>query len=147
MKNHSDSLGFLLNNAARLTKLDFSNRMDKLGITFPQFLVIKDIYNFQGKKEEGLTLAAIAERLNSNRPNMTGIIDRLEKQGLVSRTINNRDRRSQIITLTEKSYKLMEELHKMSNETTNKALIGFNEEEQKRVKEYLFKIINNLYRE
>lgn len=144
MEKHSDSLGFLLNNAARLIKLDFSNRINKLGITFSQFLVIKDLYFHKGDNEDDFTLGSIAERLSSNRPNMTGIIERLEKQGLIKRSLNPRDKRSQIINLTDKSKDIMQELQQMSKETTAEALKGFNEEESLRVKEYLFKIINNL---
>ena len=144
MKQHTDSLGFLLNNAARLAKTDFANRMEQLGITFSQYMVLKDISINSGGGEDNLTLAAIAKRLNSNRPNMTGIIDRLEKQDLIKRAHNSRDRRAQIITLTDKASSLMEELQIMSNETTSKALEGFQESEVALVKEYLIRIINNL---
>jgi len=144
VKQHTDSLGFLLNNAARLAKTDFANRMEQLGITFSQYMVLKDISINSGGGEDNLTLAAIAKRLNSNRPNMTGIIDRLEKQDLIKRAHNSRDRRAQIITLTDKASSLMEELQIMSNETTSKALEGFQESEVALVKEYLIRIINNL---
>lgn len=146
MNTNSDSIGHLLNNAARLAKKDFASRMQKVGITFPQFMVIKDIYTQEekGSKNQNLTLAAIAERVNSNRPNMTGVIERLEKQGLINRSINPKDRRSQIITLTDKAKDVMERLQRMSKETTNKALESFSEDEAKIIKECLIRIINNL---
>lgn len=53
-----------------------------------------------GALEEPLPMHRIAEKLNSERSNVTGIIDRLEARGLVERRPDERDRRIKNIAAT-----------------------------------------------
>src|SRR4051812_13062747 len=48
-----------------------------------------------GALREPLPMHRIAEKLNSERSNVTGIIDRLEARGLVERRSDSRDRRGE----------------------------------------------------
>ncbi|MCR6481787.1 MarR family transcriptional regulator [Amycolatopsis sp. OK19-0408] len=50
--------------------------------------------------DEPLPMHRIAEKLNSERSNVTGIIDRLEARGLVERRADQRDRRIKNIVAT-----------------------------------------------
>ena len=50
--------------------------------------------------KEPLPMHRIAEKLKSERSNVTGIIDRLEARGLVERRAGERDRRIKNIVLT-----------------------------------------------
>ena len=136
------SLGYLLNSAARLAKGNITGRMDTLGLTFPQSMVLKVIKENENNSQ--LTMAAIARRLNSNRPNIMGIVDRLEKQGLVNRTVNPKNRSAYIITLTNEARAVMQRLQDMSQQTTDEALSGFTKEEAATVREYLTRIVANL---
>jgi len=52
----------------------------------------------------------IAEALGVTPPNITGIIDRLVEQGLVSRTENSEDRRIMLLEVTEKGQHLLTNL-------------------------------------
>ena len=52
----------------------------------------------------------LAEALNVTPPNVTGIIDRLVEQGLVSRTENPEDRRIMLLQITEKGRELLNNL-------------------------------------
>jgi MarR family transcriptional regulator, organic hydroperoxide resistance regulator len=49
----------------------------------------------------------VAEALNVTPPNVTGIIDKLVEQGLVTRTENPEDRRIMILQATEKGHELL----------------------------------------
>lgn len=49
-----------------------------------------------------VTQSDLGLALNIKRPNMVTLIEKLEKRGLVKREVHARDRRNQIITLTEK---------------------------------------------
>ena len=64
------SIGYLLNTAARLARQDLGNRMHALGLTFPQWTVLKDLACHQGCHCDELNMAAIARRLNTQRPNI-----------------------------------------------------------------------------
>ncbi|MCF6228105.1 MAG: MarR family transcriptional regulator [Planctomycetes bacterium] len=69
--------------------------------TMPQFDVLAQLC----REEKGLTFSALSERLLVTAGNLTGIVDRLEKQGYVRRETNPRDRRQTFIRVTEEGQK------------------------------------------
>lgn len=69
--------------------------------TMPQFDVLAQLC----RDEEGLTFSALSERLLVTAGNLTGIVDRLEKQGYVRRETNPQDRRQTFIRVTEEGQK------------------------------------------
>lgn len=142
----NDDIGYLLNKAARLSKLKVNQKLGEINLTFPQFLVIKHLR--QDKIGEGdLSLrcpASIAVHLGYDRPTITGIIDRLVKQGFVLRESNPSDRRSQTITLTEKAENLIDVMDDFFEEVNAKTLSSFDDNAVQNLKKYLHKIISNL---
>lgn len=71
----------------------------KYGITDAQFNVLIQL---QYGKGEGLSQIDLVKRLVVNKSDMTGIIDRLEKAGLVVRENHPKDRRVNMIKITRK---------------------------------------------
>lgn len=138
------SIGYLLTTAARLARQDLGNRMHILGLTFPQWTVLKDLACHQGCPCDELNMAAIARRLSTQRPNVLGILHRLENLGLVQRTVNPDNRRAHIVSLTNKAKEAMAKLQELSQETTAKALKGFTPQEVANLREYLARISSNL---
>ena len=72
--------------------------LDRLGITYPQFLVLQTL----NEAEEGRTIGSIAERLALEPSTITPLAKRLEAAGLVTRTRNPADERQVCVRLTEK---------------------------------------------
>lgn len=66
--------------------------------------------NFEGHSNSKM----LAQALNVTPPNVTGIIDRLVEQGLVSREENPENRRMQLLKVTEKGVTLLSELNEQS---------------------------------
>ncbi|MCA8917022.1 MAG: MarR family transcriptional regulator [Planctomycetes bacterium] len=66
--------------------------------TMPQFDVLAQLE----RSPEGLTFSSLSEHLLVTAGNLTGIVDRLEKQGLAFRETNPKDRRQTFIKLTDK---------------------------------------------
>ena len=144
----NDNFGFLLNLAAKFSKAELNKYLKEYKITTRQFILIE----FLNEKEqientEINTPAIIAKHLKSDRPTITGIIDRLVKQGLVNRNVNPDDRRSQSITLTQKSKKLLEQMNSVHNDINKMTLKSFKQKEIAAFKDYLFRIITNLNNE
>lgn len=137
------SVGYLINKASKATKWDLSNRLSDLGLTASQFAVIKDIQICEAKELDA-TPAEIAKRLNSDRPTISGILERLVKQGWVYRVMHPEDRRSHFIKLTDKSKENLAILEELSNKTMEGALKGFKKEELQDFADYLQRIIENL---
>ncbi len=66
------------------------------GVTLPQFDVLAELEH-AGKK---LTMSQLSNELMVSNGNVTGIVDRLEKNGFISRDRPSHDRRVQYIELT-----------------------------------------------
>ncbi len=75
------------------------------GLTGPQSSVLRTLVN-----EGSLSSASLSRRLYVTPSNITGIIDRLEKKGLVERIKKEGDRRVALITLTESGNELSNSL-------------------------------------
>ncbi len=73
-------------------------------LTIQQYNVIRILYVRAG--EDGLPCLNIAERLLNRVPDITRLLDRMEKRGLVSRARSARDRRVVLTRLTDKGHKL-----------------------------------------
>ena len=65
--------------------------------TMPQFDILAQI----ARHEDGLTFSELSRLLLVTAGNLTGIVDRLEKQQFVYRQTNPKDRRQTFIKLTE----------------------------------------------
>lgn len=138
-----NNMGYLMNKATRLMKWDLTNKLQEFGLTSAQWSVLKDLSCHEGSDKVLATPAAIAERLNVDRPTMSGIINRLTQKGWVTADVNPEDRRSQIIKLTDKAVGAMERIEELSRETVDVALNGFSKEEISALKGSINRIINN----
>lgn len=68
-------------------------------LTGPQIHVIATL--MAGSAEGSMPTTALAQRMGTSGPTMTGIIDRLEKQGMVTRERDAEDRRLVLVKLTD----------------------------------------------
>jgi MarR family transcriptional regulator, organic hydroperoxide resistance regulator len=73
----------------------------------------------------------LADALGVTPPNITGIIDRLVEQGLVSRTENAEDRRIMLLQVTEKGQELVDNLHENKYHKMRNLMINMSEDELK----------------
>lgn len=77
------------------------------GLTLPQFDVLAELAR---SDDEGFTFVQISRLLLVTSGNLTGIVDRLEVDGLVRRQADSRDRRVIRVCLTEKGRNLVERM-------------------------------------
>ncbi|KQT88448.1 MarR family transcriptional regulator [Aurantimonas sp. Leaf443] len=70
--------------------------LDRLGITYPQYLVLHALWETQE-----LTVGAIADRLLLDSSTITPLVKRLEAAGLVERTRSRSDERQVLVRATE----------------------------------------------
>lgn len=71
---------------------------------------------------EGLTCGEIACRLITRDPDVTRLLDRLEKRGLISRARESRDRRMVLARITPEGLELVDRLDEPVQETHRKLL-------------------------
>ena len=90
---------------ARAIYLDSKEMVKRFGITGPQSLVLRALY-----QKGPLSSSEMSRMFFVTPANMTGIVDRLERAGLVERRKKKGDRRVFLIALTEKGEKIGAEL-------------------------------------
>ncbi len=78
--------------------------LDRLGITYPQYLVLHSLW-----EQDGRTIGAIAERLSLESSTITPLVKRLEAAGFVSRARNPGDERHVHVRLTDRGEELRAE--------------------------------------
>jgi len=78
--------------------------LDKLGLTYPQYLVLSTLW-----EQDGLPVSAIADRLSLDSSMITPLLKRLEAAGFVTRQRNPKDERQVIVRLTAKGRSLNHE--------------------------------------
>jgi DNA-binding MarR family transcriptional regulator len=75
-----------------------SRRMERtIGVTGPQRFVLRIVGRFPG-----ITAGHLARLLHLHPGTLTGIVDRLEREGLLRRRVDPRDRRRTLLGLTAK---------------------------------------------
>ncbi len=94
---------FRLYSASRLITQAYTPMLTALGITYPQYLVLMVLW-----EKDNQPVNDIARRLILETNTVTPLIQRMEKQGLITRKQGDKDKRQQIVSLT-KNGKEMEE--------------------------------------
>ena len=79
----------------------------EFGITPGQYNVLRIL---RGANQEGHSRCEISERMVERAPDVTRLVDRLEKQGLVVRDRSTEDKRQSITRITEKGLNMLEQM-------------------------------------
>lgn len=90
--------------ASRLITREYQPFLDKLGITYPQYLVLMILW-----EEDGKPVNEIAKKLILNTNTITPLLKRMEQQGTIKRRRSGQDERKVIVHLTKKGKQLQEE--------------------------------------
>ncbi|MBP2643888.1 MAG: transcriptional regulator [Firmicutes bacterium] len=137
-----EKLGFLLNVSARLIFIDLSSKLKDYDLTTTQWATLKDLCDQDGNIEN-CTPALIAKRLHSDRPTISGVIERLVEKEFITRHPHAIDRRSQIIQVTNKTLSIIKEIDEAGDQVIAKATKSFDATELNQLKNFLKRIIAN----
>jgi len=81
-----------------------ATHLGRHGLSMGRFSVLMLLLRAQGT---GVSPSVLAEKSGVTRATMTGLVDRLEREGLVRRESNQSDRRSHTVRLTPKGDELL----------------------------------------
>ncbi|MCT4566219.1 MAG: MarR family transcriptional regulator [Maledivibacter sp.] len=87
-----------LKKTAEILEETHNNFFNKFDISSTKFNLLVILYN---APEEGMTLSEIGGEMLVTKANITGLVDRLEKQGFVTRRRHHRDRRKVMAAITK----------------------------------------------
>jgi DNA-binding MarR family transcriptional regulator len=128
-----EAIVYLYTESRRITK-ELARRAE---LTGPQLTVLKML---EGVGD--LSLTELSERIRAQNSTVTGIIDRMEREGLVLRARSTEDRRVVRISLTDKGAKIARDIDVEPMEIFRAALESLSPNEMRD----LFKILTKIAR-
>jgi DNA-binding MarR family transcriptional regulator len=90
--------------ASRLIIREYQPHLDKLGITYPQYLVLMVLW-----ETNHVSVNEISQKLILNTNTVTPLLKRMESQGIINRQRSESDERKVIVELTAKGKQLQTE--------------------------------------
>lgn len=141
---YEDSLGKNIHVLSRQLKREMDIQVVKYGITGVQSGMLQFIYEKSKKKD--IFAKDIEKNFDISRASIAGILQNMEKNGLIKRETIDDDARLRRILLTDKALKLRKELEKNIEKVEEKATKGLTKEEIKKYVELTKKMSVNLER-
>lgn len=105
MENEISVLETYLREISRIINLFTKNYLNKKGLTMSRFWVLNKL-----SLDNPITMSQLQKELLLSPGTLTGLIDNLVEDNLVKRWRDDYDRRLVFLLLTDKGYKLLEEI-------------------------------------
>ncbi|ROL66955.1 MarR family transcriptional regulator [Pseudomonas protegens] len=103
-------LCFKLYAASRAVVRGYKPMLDRLGLTYPQYLVMLVLWEWQAAPVLQPTVKALGERLSLDSGTLTPLLKRLEQLQLVQRQRSGRDEREVHLSLSETGLALRDQV-------------------------------------
>lgn len=117
--------------------------LNTIGLTQSQADIIVFLARESDKK---IHQRDIERALNYSNPTITGLLNRLEQKGLITRTVDVNDSRMRLISLTNAALSIVEEIYRSIQETEKKLLAGFSKQEVELLAPLMARIAKNALR-
>jgi DNA-binding MarR family transcriptional regulator len=102
----------------------------RFGITSSQWGVLRTLHRAANEGAPGLRMTDLGERLLIRPPSVTGVVDRLERAGLVERKASPDDQRAKLVGLTGAGRQLVQRVLTVHEAQVEAALAGLDLAEQ-----------------
>lgn len=126
-----ETIIYLYTESRRLTK----EMASSYGLTGPQLTILKLLESFPD-----LSLSTLSERIRAQNSTVTGIVDRMEREGLVRRERSRADRRVVHLRLSDKGARLAREIQVEPMEIFRQALLHLSGDDQRDLLRILMKL-------
>lgn len=135
------NLGYLIKLASDKLRIRGDEDLKKFGLTFAQSRVLAYLTD----REDGQALQKdIETALEVSHPTVVGLITRMEREGFLTTEQDPTDRRNKVVKLTEKAYRVSDELEQMVEQNDERITRSLSEEQKKQLSEMLLVICRNL---
>lgn len=105
--------------ASRLITRAYQPLLEKLGLTYPQYLVLMILW-----EKDHVSVNEITDKLILNTNTVTPLLKRMEKQELITRQRSEVDERRIIVSLTEKGHQLRDTAAEIPERLVEKLDVG-----------------------
>ncbi len=132
-------LSTLLKKTNRLLLKRANELIKPYDINHAYTFILMELFN-----QDGLTQTELVQLIEVEQPTAVRTLDRMERDGFITRKPSTSDRRAVHIYLTEKAKSTKHDLAQSADLLNNQAFSGFTKEEQLKLRELLTRIIDNL---
>jgi DNA-binding MarR family transcriptional regulator len=112
----------------------------RFGISGAQWGVLRQLHRAEQEGLLGLRLTDLSDRLLVRPPSVTGVVDRLERVGLVQRDAVSSDLRAKCVSLTAHGRETVELILEVHPAQIERVMGGLNAKEQAELGRLLFKL-------
>lgn len=133
------NFGLILHDVARLLRTNFDRRVRDLGLTRSQWWVLTHLY-----RQDGLTQTELAELMESEKPSLGRLLDRLEAKNWIKRSNDPKDRRANRVYLTVDVKPMVREMRQHASAVRRQALAGLSDSQREAFIDTLLQIKENL---
>jgi DNA-binding MarR family transcriptional regulator len=113
---------------------------EKFNTTLPRFDLLAQLDSARSDAPDGLTMSDLSRRLMVTNGNLTGLVDRLAREGLVDRVVSPPDRRAQIISLTVAGKRALDSMTPAHAEWIREMFDGLSDTERRQLYRLLGKL-------
>ncbi len=132
-------LGYLVSEVAKLMKRRFEEEARVHGITLPQWRALAEL-----SLNHGMSQVELAGCIDTDPMTLSGILDRLEKRGLIERSADPNDSRAKRSVATPAGQELVQEVRRVGHSLYEHALDGLSNAERKQLIDVLGRMKDNL---
>ncbi|MBI4048579.1 MAG: MarR family transcriptional regulator [Devosia nanyangense] len=133
------TIGYLVHEVARLFRRRFETFASEHGVTLTQWRALAQIH-----RQPSISQVALAGAIDSDPMTMSGVLERLERRGLVERYPDPDDSRAKLARLTAEGEELVRVASDVGQELHALAITGLSEEEKSCLTKGLTHIRDNL---
>lgn len=134
-----ESIGYLIFDVSRLMKRRFEDAAKLHGFTLPQWRALAEI-----SRGDGISQVALAAALDVDQMTISGIVNRLEKRGLIVREADPSDSRAKLARLTAEGETLVADAKNVGRAVYEHALAGLTATDRERLTAGLTLLRDNL---
>ena len=127
-----ECVNYLLTTAQHSVFLKMTEKLSVFDLTPVQYAVLYCLWENDKRSPK-----EIAERLKLENSTISGILERMEKKGLIERSISKEDRRYIRVMVTEKGASLKDAVLAAVEEVNNEVMSVFSDKDREMLKSWL----------
>ncbi len=135
--DHTTSAGYLTNHMARLFFEELRKGIDYLGIVPGQFPTLLALW-----ERDGQTQRELVDKLDIEQATMANTLNRMERDGLITRADHPTDKRARIVRLTDNAKKIRDEAYAAASTVNDMALANLSSKEREQFIDYMQRTIS-----
>ena len=134
-------IGFIIKLINDSILVQVNSFLKPYAVTLRQLRILEYLHD---NKDKLVTQKELEEELQVSHPTVVGILQRLEKKGLIKTFLNPNKKTMKIVTLIEYEAELFKNINNEKEKFENKLLSGFTDDEKVQLEEFLIRLHRNI---